>query len=54
MCMRTKLENGILWNGQQPDSAVNSFVDLGKLEAIRMLSGCLADHKDTQRGSLGT
>ena len=52
MCMCTK-ENGILCNGQCPDSAMNSFTDLGKFEAIRMLSGHLADHKGTQRGSLG-
>ena len=44
MRMCTK-ENSILHNGQQPDSAVNSFTDLGKFEARRMLSGRLADHK---------
>ena len=30
VCMRTRLENGVLRNGQQPDSAVNIQ---GKVEA---------------------
>ena len=37
--MRTRLENGVLRNGQQSGSAVNSFFDLGKLEAVKTLSG---------------
>ena len=39
MHMHTKLENGILRNGQQLGSAVNSFIDLGRFEAIKTLSG---------------
>ena len=30
--MRTRLENGVLRNRQQPGSAVNTFIDQGKLE----------------------
>ena len=37
--MRTKLENGVLSNGQQPQSVVNSFVDQGEFEAMKTLSG---------------
>ena len=33
--MRTRLENGVLRNGQQSGSAVNSFFDQGKFEAIK-------------------
>ena len=44
--MRTKLENGILRNRQQPGSAVNSFIDHGKSEAIKTLSGHRAPHCD--------
>ena len=36
--MRTKLENGILSNGQQPQSVVKGFVDQGEFEAMKMLS----------------
>ena len=36
--MRTRLENGILRNGQQPGSAVNSFFDHSKFEAMKSLS----------------
>ena len=36
--MRTRLENGILRNGQQPGSAANIFIDQGKLEAMKTLS----------------
>ena len=39
VCMRTKLENGVLCNGQQLGSAVNSFVNQGEFEAIKTLSG---------------
>ena len=39
MHMHTKLENGILRNGQQLGSAVNRFIDLGRFEAIKMLNG---------------
>ena len=37
--MRTKLENGVLSNGQQPQSVVNGFVDQGEFEAMKLLSG---------------
>ena len=37
--MRTRLENGVLSNGQQSGSAVNSFLDQGKFEAMKTLSG---------------
>ena len=37
--LRTKLENGILGNGQQSGSAVNSFIHQGELEAMKTLSG---------------
>ena len=39
MRMRTKLENGVSRNGQQQCSAVNSFIDQGKFEATKTLSG---------------
>ena len=44
--MRTRLENGVLRNGQQLGSAVNSFFDQGKFEAMKMLSGCEAANCD--------
>ena len=37
--MRTRLENGVLRNGQQPGSAGNSFFDYSKFEALKSLSG---------------
>ena len=37
--MRTRSENGVLRNGQQSGSAVNSFFDQGKFEAMKTLSG---------------
>ena len=36
--MRTRIENGVLRNGEQSGSAVNSF-DRGKFEAMKTLSG---------------
>ena len=42
--MRTRSENGVLHNGQQPGSAVNSFINEGKFEAVKMLTGCRAPH----------
>ena len=39
VCMRTRLENGVLRNGQQPGSAENSFFDYSKFEAMKLLSG---------------
>ena len=47
--MRTKLENGLLRNRQQPGSAVNSFFDHSKSEAMKSLSGweaaCSDEHQ---------
>ena len=37
--MRTKLENGVLHNGQPRQSVVNGFSDQGELEAMKTLSG---------------
>ena len=37
--MRTKLENGVLRNGQQPQSIVNGIIDQGEFEAMKTLSG---------------
>ena len=37
--MRTKLENGVLRNGQPTQSIVNGFSDQGEFEAIKTLSG---------------
>ena len=46
--MRTKLENGILHNGQPTQSVVNGFSDQGELEAMKTLSGweaaCCNEH----------
>ena len=38
MRMRTKLENGVLHNEQQPQSVVNGFIDQGEFEAMKTLS----------------
>ena len=46
MRMCIKLENGVLSNGQQPQSVVNGF---GEFEAIKTLSGWEAVHCDGQR-----
>ena len=35
----TRLENGVLRNGQQSGGAVNSFFDQGKFEAMKTLIG---------------
>ena len=47
--IRTKLENGALSNGQQPQSVVNGLVDQGEIEALKMLSGhrapCCGKHQ---------
>ena len=40
--MRTRLENGVLRNGQQSGSAVSSFFDHSKFEAMKTLSGRIA------------
>ena len=42
--MCTKLENGILRNGQELCSVVNSFFDQDKVEAMKTLSGWEAAH----------
>ena len=44
--MRTKLENGVLCNWQQPQSVVNGFYWPGKIEAMKTLSGWEAAHLD--------
>ena len=44
--MRTKLENGVLHNGQQPQSVVNAFVDQDEFEAMKTLSGRRAPRCD--------
>ena len=46
MRMRTKLENGVLHNGQQSGSAVNSFIDQGEFDAMKTLSDHRALHCD--------
>ena len=46
VCMCTRLENGVLHNGQQPGSAVNSFFDHSEFEAMNSLSGWEAAHCD--------
>ena len=47
--MRTRLENGVLRDGQQSDSAVNSFFNQRKFEAMKTLSGweaaCCDEHQ---------
>ena len=47
--MHTKLENGILSNGQQPQSVVNGILDQGEFEAMRTLCGrtalCCDEHQ---------
>ena len=37
--MHTRLENGVLHNGQQPGSVENNFFDHSKFEAMNLLSG---------------
>ena len=44
--MHTTFENGVLPNGQQPGSAVNSFIDLGEFGAMKTLSGRIAPRCD--------
>ena len=44
--MRTTFENGVLRNGQQSGSAVNSFIDLGEFGAMKTLSGHIAPRCD--------
>ena len=46
--MRTKLENGVLRNGQPTLSVVNGFSDQGKCEAIKTLSGWEAARDEHQ------
>ena len=46
VCMHTTFENGILRNGQQPGSAVNSFIDQDEFGAMKTLSGRIAPHCD--------
>ena len=44
--MRTTFENGVLRNGQQPGSAMNSFIDQGEFGAMKTLSGRIAPRCD--------
>ena len=44
--MAVALFLGQLCNGQQSGSAVNSCFDQGKIEAMKLLSGCEAAHSD--------
>ena len=44
--IRTKLENGVLHNGQQPQSVVNGYIDQGEFEAMKSLSGWDAARSD--------
>ena len=44
--MCTKLENGVLCNGQPTQSVVNGFSDQGEFEAMKTLSGWEAAHCD--------
>ena len=46
MRMRTTFENGVLRNGQQPGSAMNSFIDQGEFGAMKTLSGRIAPRCD--------
>ena len=40
--MRTTFKNGVLRNGQQPGSVMNSFIDQGKFGVMKTLSGRIA------------
>ena len=44
LCLRmcTTFENCVLSNGQQPGSAMNSFINLGGFGAMKMSSGRIA------------
>ena len=42
MRMRTTFINGVLCNGQQPGSAVNSSINQGEFGAMKTLSGRIA------------
>ena len=44
--LRTTFENGVLRNGQQPGSDVNSVIDLGEFGAMKTLSGRIATRCD--------
>ena len=44
--MHTIFENGVLRNGQQPGSTVNSFINLGEFVAMKTLSGHIAPRCD--------
>ena len=46
MCMRTKFQNGILRNGLQLGTAVNSIIDQGEFETMKMLIGRRAPRCD--------
>ena len=44
--MRTRLENGVLRNGQQLGNAENSLFDHNKFEAMKSLTGWEAARSD--------
>ena len=44
--MRTTFENGVLRNGQQPGSAVNSSIDQGEFRVMKTLSDRIAPRCD--------
>ena len=44
--MRTRLENDVLGNGQQPGSDENNFFDHSKFEAMKSLSDWEAERSD--------
>ena len=46
MRMRRTFENGVLRNGQQASSAVNSFMDHGEFGGMKTLSGRIAPRCD--------
>ena len=46
VCMRTRLKNGVLCNGQQTGSAGNSFFDYSEFEVMTSLSGWVAARCD--------
>ena len=44
VCMHTKLENGVLSNGQQTQSVVNGFIDQGEFEAMKTYAKWLGSY----------
>ena len=46
VCMHKTLPNGILYNGQQLDRAVNNFIDQSEFVAMKILSSCIDPRSD--------